>query len=37
MVRGKAACKGELIFQEHFDTLDTNKWSHAVFIADTPV
>lgn len=36
-VRGKAACKGELIFQDHFDTLDSNKWSHAVHIADTPV
>ncbi|XP_065350462.1 beta-1,3-glucan-binding protein-like [Cloeon dipterum] len=36
VVNGKPACKGQLLFQDHFDSLDTRKWKHSVYIADAP-
>lgn len=29
----KTFCSGDLIFEENFDTFDTNKWQHAVTMA----
>jgi hypothetical protein len=36
-VKGRNVCKGALIFEDHFDTLDSKKWIFDIRIADEPV
>lgn len=37
IVNGKAACQNEVVFEDNFDTLSSEKWNHVVQIAGEPV
>lgn len=37
VVNGKAACRGEVVFEDSFRGPLSDKWKHIVMIPDTPV
>ena len=36
-VNGKVACQNEIVFEDNFDDLSTENWSHIVQIPNEPV